>query len=180
MSVRRRGRQAVSSSLAALGRPIAAASADSERFEAAVAPLYAPLVRRLVLVVGNDQDAQDVAQDAYLAAFRSWDRFDGTDARAWLYTIALRLAFNQLRGRKRLLAAIARIPPPVWVAPADPDLWASLTRLDPRTRAALLMSAIDGYTQAEIARIMSVPAGTVASWVSRGQATLRQDLEKGR
>jgi RNA polymerase sigma-70 factor (ECF subfamily) len=163
-----------------LGRPIAAATAGSERFEAAVAPLYAPLIRRLVLVLGHEQDAQDVAQDAYLAAFRSWDRFDGADARAWLYTIALRLAFNQLRGRKRLLAALGRIQPQAWVAPSDPDLWAALTGLDPRTRAALLMSAIDGYTQAEIARILGVPEGTVASWISRGRAVLRQDLERNR
>ncbi len=178
MSLRRRGRPPVSSTVAAVGRPIAAATVASQRFEAAVGPLYAPLVRRLVVVLGNEQDAQDLAQDAYLAAFRSWDRFDGADARAWLYTIALRLAFNQLRGRKRLLAALGRVQPQAWVAPSDPDLWAALTGLDPRTRAALLMSAIDGYTQAEIARILGVPAGTVASWISRGRAVLRQGLER--
>ncbi|HEY4189298.1 MAG TPA: sigma factor, partial [Candidatus Limnocylindrales bacterium] len=90
----------------------AAAALDAQdAFEAAVRPHYANLVRRLVLVLGDPHDAEDVAQDAYLKAYRGWDRFDGVDVRAWLYTIALRLAFNQLRGRRRWLAAIGRIEP---------------------------------------------------------------------
>ena len=75
-------------------------------------------MRRLVVVLGNEHDAEDVAQDAYLRAFESWGRFDGTDVRAWLYTIALRLAFNHLRGRRRWLAAIERIEPRAWSDPA--------------------------------------------------------------
>jgi RNA polymerase sigma-70 factor (ECF subfamily) len=135
-----------------------------------------PLVRRLVLVLGDPHDAEDVAQDAYLKAFRSWDRFDGSDARAWLYTIALRLAFNHLRGRRRWLAAIGRIEPRPWTDPSDPDLWTALRALDVRTRTALLLNIVDGYTQAEIARMLSVPEGTVASWISRGRASLRREL----
>jgi RNA polymerase sigma-70 factor (ECF subfamily) len=145
-------------------------------FEAAVAPHYRPLVRRLVLVLGNEHDAEDVAQEAYLRAYRAWDRFGGGDVRAWLYTVALRLAFNQLRGRRRLLSAVRRADPPRWDGPSDPDLWAALARLEPRVRAALLLSAVDGYTQREIGAILSVPEGTVASWLSRGRARLRTDL----
>jgi RNA polymerase sigma-70 factor, ECF subfamily len=143
-------------------------------------PHHSALVRRLVLVLGNEQDAQDVAQDAYLKAFRSWDRFDGSDVRAWLYTIALRLAFNHLRGRRRWLAAIQRIEPRAWEAPSDPDLWAALRGLDARTRTALLLNILDGFTQAEIARMLAVPEGTVASWLSRGRASLRRELGQDR
>lgn len=109
-----------------------------------------------MLVLGDEHDAEDIAQDAYLAAFRSWHRFDGSDVRAWLYTIALRLAFNQLGGRRRFLAAIGRIEPKPWADTIDPDLWAALRTLDPRTRSALLLNVIDGYTQAEIGQILSV------------------------
>jgi RNA polymerase sigma-70 factor (ECF subfamily) len=158
----------------------AASKGDPDVFEAAVRPLYASLVRRLVLVLGDEHDAEDVAQDAYLKAFRSWDRFDGVDVRAWLYTIALRLAFNQLRGRRRWLAAIRRIEPRTWADPPDPDLWAALRSLDARSRNALLLNVVDGYTQAEIARMLSVPEGTVASWISRGRATLRRELSPDR
>jgi Sigma-70 region 2 len=67
---------------------------DPRAFEIAAQPHCANLVRRLVLVLGDEQDAQDIAQETYLKAFRSWDRFDGADVRAWLYTIALRLALT--------------------------------------------------------------------------------------
>ncbi len=145
-------------------------------FEAAVRPHYANLVRRLVVVLGNEHDAQDVAQDTYLRAYESWSRFDGSDVRAWLYTIALRLAFNELRGRRRWLAALQRVEPRPWTDPADPDLSNALQRLDVRTRTALILNVVDGYTQAEIGRLLGVPEGTVASWLSRGRATLRTFL----
>jgi RNA polymerase sigma-70 factor, ECF subfamily len=152
---------------------------DPGAFEAAVRPHYAPLVRRLVVVLRDEQDAEDVAQDAYLRAFRSWDRFDGSDVRAWLYTIALRLAFNQLRRRRRWLGILGRAEPAPWTDRSDPDLWAALQGLDPRTRAALLLNALDGYTHREIASMLEVPEGTVASWISRGRTALRAELDEG-
>ena len=154
----------------------AAAKGDPDAFEAAVRPHYANLLRRLVLVLGDEGDAEDIAQDAYLKAYRSWDRFDGGDVRGWLYTIALRLAFNHLRSRRRWLAALGRIEPKPWTDPSDPDLWAALRGLDARTRTAILLNVVDGYTQAEIGRMLAVPEGTVASWISRGRARLRQEL----
>ena len=162
---------------AAAANRAAATKGDPDAFETAVRPHYANLIRRLVLVLGDERDAEDIAQEAYLKAFRSWDRFDGSDVRAWLYTIALRLAFNQLRGRRRWLAAIGRVEPKPWHDTSDPDLWAALATLDPRTRTALLLNLVDGYTQAEIASMLTVPEGTVASWISRGRATLRRTLE---
>lgn len=169
-------------SLRTLGtvRPLDATGSrgDPEAFEAAVRPHYVNLVRRLVLVLGNQHDAEDVAQDAYLKAFQAWDRFDGTDVRAWLYTIGLRLAFNQLRGRKRWQSALGRIESRPWSDPSDPDLWAAIRGLDARTRSALLLNVIDGYTHAEIAAMLEVPEGTVASWLSRGRAALRRELTR--
>jgi RNA polymerase sigma-70 factor (ECF subfamily) len=165
---------------AARQRDVAASKGEPGAFEAAVRPHYANLVRRLVLVLGNEPDAEDVAQDAYLKAFQAWDRFDGRDVRAWLYTIGLRLAFNQLRGRKRWLAALGRIESTPWTDPSDPDLWGAIRRLDVRTRSALLLSVIDGYTHAEIATMLEAPEGTVASWLSRGRAALREELTRDR
>ena len=159
--------------------PAAGVPADAavERaFETTVRPHYANLVRRLVLVLGDEQDAQDVAQETYLKAFRSWDRFEGADPRAWLYTIGLRLAFNHLRGRRRWLAVLQRVEPRPWSDTTDPDLWAAIGSLEVRARAALLLNAVDGYTHAEIGRMLGAPEGTVASWISRGKAIVRQAL----
>jgi RNA polymerase sigma-70 factor (ECF subfamily) len=146
-------------------------------FEAAVNQHYAGLVRRLTLVVGDGEAGQELAQETYLRAYRAWDRFDGTDARAWLHTIGLRLAFNERKRRGRFAAIFGRRQETEpWSDPHDPALGEALRGMRAEHRAALLMNAIDGYTQAEIASLMGVPAGTVASWLSRAKAQLREAL----
>ncbi|MGA3031523.1 MAG: RNA polymerase sigma factor [Candidatus Limnocylindrales bacterium] len=147
-------------------------------FEAATGPLYADVVRRLVFVVRDLEDAKDIAQETYLRAFEAWDRFDGADARAWIYTIALRLALNHVRGRRRWLAVIGRHGDRSTASldPIDLDLWLALKTLDRRTRAALMLSAVDGYTHGEIGLMFGVAEGTVSSWLSRGRAAIRAAL----
>lgn len=146
-------------------------------FTDAVAPHYAGLVRRLTVVVGEHEAALDLAQEAYLRAFRAWDRFDGRDVRAWLHTIGLRLAFNE-RDRRRRLAMIlgSRRPTERWVDAYDSGLTEALRSLNRQQRAVLLLNAVDGYTQSEIALMLGVPAGTVASWIARSKARLREVL----
>jgi RNA polymerase sigma-70 factor (ECF subfamily) len=161
-----------------VGAPAVSRRDLTDTFEQAVVPHYASLVRRLSLVLGDEAEAQDVAQETYLRAYRSWARFDGRDIRAWLYTIGLRLAFNELRRRRRSLAVLGRIESRPWRDLADPDLAAALGSLEPRARAALLMNLVDGYTHAEIAAMLSVPAGTVASWISRARGQLRAVLDR--
>jgi len=149
----------------------------AEDFTDAVSPHYAGLVRRLTIVVADREAGRDLAQEAYLRAYRAWDRFDGRDARAWLHTIGLRLAFNERRRRVRFTALFGRpTEQEPWVDAVDPELGDALQHLRPEHRAALLLNAVDGYTQAEIGVMLGVPAGTVASWLSRTKAQLRKAL----
>jgi RNA polymerase sigma-70 factor (ECF subfamily) len=149
---------------------------SAQPFEVVMAPLYPGLVRRLVLVLGSREDAEDVAQDAYERAYRAWSKFDGRDPRAWLHTIALRLAFNQLERRRVLGRIIARSAAVEWTDDVDPDLLSALNSLEPRTRACLLLNCLDGYSVKEIAAILREPPGTVSSRLSRARATLRVAL----
>lgn len=147
---------------------------DYADFAAAVDRHYPGLIQRLTLVLHDAEEAKDVAQETYVRAFQAWDRFDGTDVRAWLHTIGLRLAFNHL-SRRRLWERWLRTEPksPSWVLPERVDLWRGLAVLRPQQRAALLLNVIDGYTQAEIALMLDAPEGTVASWVSDAKRRLR-------
>ena len=154
-------------------------SVQADDFQEAVNRHYPGLVQRLALVLHDSEEAKDVAQEAYLRAYRSWDRFDGTDARAWLHTIGLRLAFNVLRGRRRWtawLSAERREHVETWVSSERIDLWRALGSLRPQHRAALLLNVVDGYTQAEIAGMLDAPPGTVGRWIAEGKAHMRVAL----
>jgi RNA polymerase sigma-70 factor (ECF subfamily) len=156
---------------------VPAMTRSSESFESAVAPHYSGLVRRLTAVLRDHEAGQDLAQKAYLRAFRARSRFDGTDSRAWLHTIGLRLAFNERDRRRRWGSLVGRTSPlEAWVTPEDRTIHEALGELRPVQRAALLLNAVDGYTQAEIAAMLDVPPGTVASWLSRAKAQLRETL----
>ena len=159
-----------------IARMTTAADRD-DLFTQVVGQHYPGLVRRLTAVVRDPEAALDLAQETYLRAYRAWDRFDGTDARAWLHTIGLRLAFNERDRRRRWTARMASsTEPPRWVAPPDRDVHEALGALRREYRAALLLNTVDGYTQSEIAAMLDVPPGTVASWLSRAKAQLREAL----
>lgn len=164
----------------------AAGQAGTLEFEQVLGDLYPALVRRLTLVVGDAEEARDLAQTTYLKAYESWSRFDGRDPRAWLYTIGLRLAFKERRRRSRWRSVFSAsdgdadgVDGGVTWDPAEASgLWDALRTLRREERAALLLNAADGYTQAEIAGMLGVPSGTVASWISRAKGRVRVELEK--
>ena len=140
--------------------------------DAELVAAYPLLARRLTLVLHDPEEAQDIAQAAFARALEHRHRFGGGDVRAWLYTIGLRLAFNEVRRRRRLVA-LGDEPEPSWAMASEPDLWLALAQLDPQHRAALVLSTLDGYTHAEIATMLGVREGTVSSWLSRSKERLR-------
>lgn len=143
--------------------------------DAELVAAYPLLARRLTLVLHDPDQAQDIAQAAFARALERRHRFGGGDVRAWLYTIGLRLAYNELRRRRRLVA-LGDEPEPSWAMTSEPDLWLALAQLDPQQRAALVLSTLDGYTHAEIATMLGVREGTVSSWLSRSKERLRAIL----
>ena len=143
--------------------------------EAELVAAYPLLVRRLTLVLRDGDEAQDVAQAAFARALERRHLFRGGDARGWLYTIGLRLAFNELRRRRRLVT-LPDEGEPTWAMRSEPDLWMALAQLDPRQRAALVLSSLDGFTHKEIAATLGVRTGTVSSWLSRSKERLRDVL----
>ncbi len=158
---------------------VEAAAPATRAFEDDVLALRPRLVRRLALVVGDHEEAEDLAQETCLRAIRHEADFEGDTVWPWLQVIGVRLALNELRRRRRALATALRAAPAPLV-PADLELWGALRRLPRNQRAALVLHVLDGVGYAEIGDALHVPEGTVASWVSRAKARLRVELGEER
>lgn len=149
-----------------------------------------PLTYRVAQgVLRNTADAEDVAQEALLRAYRRFDRLrDPARFRAWLVRIAFRLALDRLRSRKRreqretLWALPERRP----TSPTAEDLASSMefrTRLEralnelpERLRLVLLLTAIEGHTLEEVSGILEIPIGTVKSRLFFARKQLAEKL----
>ena len=134
------------------------------------------LVRRLALIVGDVEEANDLAQETFARAAEHWPLPADRDEARWLATVGARLAIDERRRRRRWGFLPIREADATWALAADPDLWAALGKLDRRTRAALVMTVLDGFTQDEVGTALGVPRGTVASWLARARKSLRSTL----
>jgi RNA polymerase sigma-70 factor (ECF subfamily) len=154
------------------------------------------LVRRLALnIVRDEQDAEDVAQEAFVAAWRHRHAWT-PEARftTWLYRIAMNKAIDRYRMRRdspetqevitRIAdAAVSLADPPVQHvdlerSEASQGLKAALERLPAAQRRALQLFYFEERDVAEIAAIMVASEQSVRALLKRGRQTLRARLEK--
>jgi len=167
-----------------------AAQADTRReFEERLAEC-GPLAYRVARgVLRNTADAEDVAQETLLRAYRRFDRLrDRTRFRAWLVRIAFRLALDRLRSGKRrdLRDTVWSQPehqPPTRTAEdlaASKELQAhldnALAELPEKLRLVLLLAAMEGHTIEEIAGMLGISTGTVKSRIFYARKQLAEKL----
>ena len=144
-----------------------------------------PAVFRAVRGVVLDRDvAEDVTQDAFLKAYRARHRYRPTGrVEAWLCTIAVREAISRLRWtslQRRLLEAARRADGPRPVAGTTELLDDLLSTLTPKARAVVVLHFLHGYRYREIASILRLPEGTVASRLSQALTRMRLRATGGR
>jgi RNA polymerase sigma-70 factor, ECF subfamily len=137
--------------------------------------------RAAYLVVHDAAAAEDIAQEAFLAAVRALDRFDRRRPFApWLHRIAVNRAIDWARARELRreveLVETAAAPLPEPVADTKP-LATGLASLSPEHRAVIVMRYLLEYTPGEIAKLLDVPRGTVNSRLRRGLDRLGEQLE---
>jgi len=136
--------------------------------------------RAAYLVVHDAAAAEDIAQEAFLAAIRSLDRFDRRRPFGpWLHRIVVNRAIDWTRARRlraeaELAAEVAAPEPPE----ADArDLLEGLAALPPEHRAVIVLRHLLEYTPGEIAELLGLPRGTVNSRIRRGLDRLGESLE---
>jgi len=134
--------------------------------------------RAAFLVVHDAAAAEDIAQEAFLAAVRALDRFDRSRPFGpWLHRIAVNRAIDWARAAK-LRAEIEErdVPAPV-TAERDDRVLPALASLDPDHRAVIVLRYLLEYTPGEIAELLDLPRGTVNSRLRRGLDRLKDRLE---
>jgi RNA polymerase sigma-70 factor (ECF subfamily) len=165
-------------------------AARRREFEARLAEC-GPLAYRVARgVLRNDADAEDVAQEALLRAYRRFDRLrDPLRFRGWLVRIVFRLALDRARSAKRRelreteWAEPARraAPPNAEELAASSEFQAHFDRaleaLPEKLRLVLLLAAMEGHTLEEVAAMLGLPVGTVKSRLFVGRRKLAEKLQ---
>jgi RNA polymerase sigma-70 factor, ECF subfamily len=134
--------------------------------------------RAAYLVAHDAAAAEDIAQESFLAAIRSLDRFDRRRPFGpWLHRIVVNRAIDwtrsrKLRGEVELTERAATVLPP-----DEPDeTLAALARLPPEQRAVIVLRHLLEFTPGEIADALGLPRGTVNSRLRRGLDALGDEL----
>ena len=134
------------------------------------------------LVVHDAAAAEDVAQEAFLAAVRALDRFDRRRPFGpWLHRIVVNRAIDYARARevRREVPADAVAEARAVLESGDPpsgEVLAALARLAPEHRAVIVLRHLLEFTPGEIAKVLGLPRGTVNSRLRRGLDALAEPL----
>lgn len=143
------------------------------------------LFRTATRLVGSAAEAEDLIQETYCQAWKSFQRFElGTNCRAWLF----RILFNRANHHRKSLfwrkahicdaksVESIRFTPPVNEQLADAEILRALARLPRCYREAVQMVDVEDHSYKEAAKLLRVPLGTVMSRLSRGRKLLRAAL----
>jgi RNA polymerase sigma-70 factor, ECF subfamily len=166
-------------------RLVAGAAAGSQiDLEALFKAHWARAHRAALLIVRDEAAAEDIAQEAFVAAMRALDRFDRRRPFGpWLHRIVVNRAIDWSRTRalRKEASLAAGSDDSEWDAPSlqlSDEVIAAMHALDPDRRAAIVMRYLLDYTPGEIAGLLDVPRGTVNSRLRRALDELAQELER--
>jgi len=167
-------------------------------FEELAMPLVDSLYNTAYRMTRNAEDAEDLVQEAYLKAYKYYDKFEpGTNFKAWLFKILKNTFINNYRKRQRVppqsdFAEIEdafesrvsdevsrKIKSPeqeLLEDVLDEDVQRALDELPEDYRMAVVLADLEGFSYKEIAEILEVPLGTVMSRLYRGRKRLEAEM----
>ncbi|HVU32851.1 MAG TPA: sigma-70 family RNA polymerase sigma factor [Opitutaceae bacterium] len=135
----------------------------------------------------HEHDAEDAVQDAFLRAWRGFERFHGSDGRGWLLTIVRNVCYTRLREARRSVPTeafddgVGTVPleeanPIDWSQARSALLQRALERLAPEFREVLVLHELEGMSYRDIAAVADIPIGTVMSRLARARQKLGSEL----
>jgi RNA polymerase sigma-70 factor (ECF subfamily) len=166
--------------------------AGHQRFYEPLVRAYEPAGLRLaVAMTGNMEDARDALQDAFVKAYDALDRFElGRPFGPWFYQILRNQCRDLLRSRQARFQKEA-LDERLELRPADPErsperqrqrsaaqelLWKALEQVGEEHREVLVLKELQGFRYSEIAEILEIPEGTVASRLFHARKALHDAL----
>jgi RNA polymerase sigma-70 factor (ECF subfamily) len=155
-------------------------------FEAAAMPHIDDLFRTAQRLLRDPSRAEDVVQEVYLQAWKSFARFElGTNCKAWLYKILfhsinhyrrkwfrLRLLTEKEEYLEENLAWTPSLPDHL----TDADILAALDDIPQSFKSVVLLVDVEEFAYKDVGEILEIPIGTVMSRLSRGRKLLRERL----
>lgn len=158
----------------------------AEEFESAALPHLNDLFRAARHVVGDAHQAEDLVQETYLQAWKSFHRFEpGTNCRAWLFKILFHVISHHRRkwykwsrsaADDETLEQTLPYEPPIPQQLTDEEVLAAFEKIPAQYREVVLLSDVEEFSYKEIAETLGIPLGTVMSRLSRGRRLLREQL----
>ena len=161
------------------------------RFEEIALPHLAAAYNLARWLVRNDHDAEDLVQEAFLRAFKSFGGYYGGNSRSWLLTIVRNTCYTWLRNNRVLLDAesIDDKLDELGLDFADPEVLLlqsvdaqivrqALQELPVEFREVVVLREMEGFSYKEIADVVDLPIGTVMSRLARGRKRLHALLAR--
>ncbi len=174
---------------------LALRAGDAAAFDALFARWSGRLLRYLERIVRDAGCAEDLLQEVFLRVYRARERYE-PDARfsTWLFTIATRLAWNELRrprhqrshdsieeksgtGALHLVAGQSAVDAVVDARRTSAHVERALRQLPERQRAALWLAAVEGLSYAEVAILLDTTDKSVKALVHRARTALAEQLD---
>lgn len=168
-----------------------------QQFEAEAVPHMDALYRTALRMTKNSNDAEDLVQEAFIKAYRYWDRFEtGSNCRAWLFKIMTNIFINDYRSKARspvavnvdeiddsflygqLATGLKNDDPEkqLFAKIFDDDVKEAIENLPDDFRLVVVLSFLEGFSYQEIADIADLQLGTVKSRLHRGRKLLQKEL----
>jgi RNA polymerase sigma-70 factor, ECF subfamily len=160
-----------------------------EVFAIEAMPYLKDLYRTAVRLTRSQTEAEDIVQEVFLQAWKSFDNYEaGTNCRAWLYQIlffkishyrrsfAMESKFFQSDDEEGTIFAHAAAATPMSPHLTDEDIIKAVDDLPANYRAVVLLADVEEFSYKETAEILQIPIGTVMSRLSRARKTLRESL----